>query len=89
MGEPVSILDVAQRLIAQSGKRIEIVFTGLRPGEKMHEALLSHGEQGVRRSHPLITHVTVPPLSPGDLDELRQGERVRVQRAIALAASPR
>ena len=43
MGEPVSILGVAQRLIAQSGKRIEIVFTGLRPGEKMHEVLLSDG----------------------------------------------
>ena len=34
MGEPVSILGVAQRLIAQSGKRIEIVFTGLRPGRE-------------------------------------------------------
>jgi FlaA1/EpsC-like NDP-sugar epimerase len=67
MGEPVSILDVARRLIARSGKAIDIVFTGLRPGEKMHEALLSHDEQGTRRSHPLITHVDVPPLSPADL----------------------
>lgn len=67
MGQPVSILQVAQRLIAQSGKKVEIVFTGLRSGEKMHEALLSEAERGVRRSHPLITHVGVPPLSPADL----------------------
>lgn len=67
MGEPVSILDVAKRMIAQSGKRIEIIFTGLRPGEKMHEVLLSETERGRRRSHPLITHVPVPPMSPADL----------------------
>ena len=67
MGEPVSVLDVARRLVAQSGKAIDIIFTGLRPGEKLHESLLSEGERGVRRSHPLITHVAVPPLSPVDL----------------------
>lgn len=67
MGQPVSILKVAQRLIAQSGKRIEIVFTGLRAGEKLHEVLLSENERGDRRTHPLITHVAVPPLSPADL----------------------
>jgi dTDP-glucose 4,6-dehydratase len=70
MGEPVSILGVAQRLIAQSGQHIDIVFTGLRPGEKMHEVLLSDAERGQRRSHPMITHVTVPPLSPADLQDL-------------------
>ncbi len=67
MGQPVSILGVAQRLIAQSGKKIEIVYTGLRPGEKMHEVLLSDTERGVRRTHPMITHVSVPALSPAEL----------------------
>ncbi|WP_375429896.1 polysaccharide biosynthesis protein [uncultured Friedmanniella sp.] len=71
MGEPVSILEVAKRMIAQSGQRIEIVFTGLRHGEKMHEVLLSQTESGRRRSHPLITHVAVPPLSPADLKDDR------------------
>lgn len=69
MGQPVSILSVAQRLIAQSGRDIEVVFTGLRPGEKLHEVLLSHNEWGERRSHPLITHVAVPPLSPARLED--------------------
>ena len=70
MGEPISILGVAQRLITQSGKKIEIVFTGLRPGEKMHEVLVSDVERGVRRTHPMIMHVGVPPLSPADLADL-------------------
>ena len=69
MGQPVRILDVAHRLIAQSGRDIEVVFTGLRSGEKMHEVLLSEEERGVRRAHPMITHVAVPPLSPADLDD--------------------
>ena len=50
MGEPVRIVDVAQRLIAQSGKRIEIVFTGLRPGEKLHEVLLGDARAWRRRA---------------------------------------
>src|SRR5690606_23824316 len=44
MGEPVKILDVATRMIAQSGKSIDIVFTGLRHGEKLHEQLVGDGE---------------------------------------------
>lgn len=67
MGEPVRILDVAQRLIAQSDSAIDIVFTGLRPGEKLHEDLFSENEQGLRPYHPLISHVGVPPLDPADL----------------------
>ena len=84
MGEPVSILDVARRLIARSGQAIDIVFTGLRPGEKMHEALISHDEHGTRRTHPLITHVTVPPLSPADLG----GQRLVEPAQWGSAASP-
>lgn len=47
MGEPVKILDVAKHLIQLSGKKlhdIEIVYTGLRPGEKMYEELFYTGE---------------------------------------------
>ncbi|MGQ0432411.1 MAG: polysaccharide biosynthesis protein [Microthrixaceae bacterium] len=64
MGEPVRIADVAQRLIEESGRRIDIVYTGLRPGEKLHEVLRSAGEADHRPRHPLISHVSVPPLAP-------------------------
>ncbi|WP_418607358.1 polysaccharide biosynthesis protein [Georgenia sp. SUBG003] len=72
MGEPVKILDVAKRLITHSGKDIEIVFTGLRPNEKMHEELFSVDEGGARPFHPLISHVTVPPVSPESLKDLHE-----------------
>lgn len=41
MGEPIKIADLAKKMIELSGKNeIEIVFTGLRPGEKLYEELL-------------------------------------------------
>ena len=48
MGEPVKIADLAKRMIELSGlqgdKDIEIKYTGLRPGEKLYEELLSNKE---------------------------------------------
>ncbi|WP_203568555.1 polysaccharide biosynthesis protein [Aestuariimicrobium ganziense] len=68
MGEPVKILDVAQRLIRQSGKDVEIVFTGLRHGEKLHEVLFSSEERAERVGHPLISQVSVQPLAPDSVE---------------------
>jgi len=62
MGTPVRVLDVAKQLIEQSGRPIEIQFTGLRPGEKMHEKLVGTGELPCRPFHPMIDHVPVPHL---------------------------
>jgi FlaA1/EpsC-like NDP-sugar epimerase len=70
MGEPVRIADVARRLVAQASRSVEIVFTGLRPGEKLHEVLLGSGELDQRPSHPLISQVRVPPLSTDELTGL-------------------
>jgi FlaA1/EpsC-like NDP-sugar epimerase len=67
MGEPVAIVEVAKRLIHGAGRPVDIVFSGLRPGEKMHETLFGCGEQDVRPAHPWISHVTVPPLVVSDL----------------------
>lgn len=69
MGEPVSILSVAQQMIAMSGKSIEIVFTGLRPGEKLHEVLMGENESDSRPFHPKISHTKVPALRPEELDK--------------------
>jgi dTDP-glucose 4,6-dehydratase len=67
MGEPVRIMDVAERMIARSGREISISVTGLRQGEKLHEDLVGHGEADERPIHPKISHNGVPPLSPDDL----------------------
>lgn len=63
MGEPIRILDLAQRMVALSGLSvrapehpegdIEIVFTGLRPGEKLYEELLI-GDGAQPTPHPRI-----------------------------------
>jgi len=62
MGSPMKVIDIAQQLIDRSGEPIEIVVTGLRPGEKLHEELLGRGELARRPFHPMIDHVRVEPL---------------------------
>lgn len=59
MGEPVRIVELAQQLINASPRSIDIVFTGLRPGERLHEVLFAPDEEGVQRSHPKIWHTDV------------------------------
>jgi dTDP-glucose 4,6-dehydratase len=67
MGEPVRILDIARRIIAVSGKELDIVFTGLREGEKLHEDLIGEGESDNRPKHPKISHAKVEPLTSDEL----------------------
>ncbi len=67
MGDPVKIIDVARQLIDKSGKQIEIIFTGLRPGEKLDEILIGGTENSVERSHPKISHSKVEPISDDQL----------------------
>ena len=64
MGEPVRIADVARQLMDMAGLRSEIVYTGLRDGEKLHEELFGAGEHDVRPVNPLVSHVVVPAVSP-------------------------
>ena len=58
MGEPVKIVDLARDLIELSGLRVgqdvEIVFSGLRPGEKLNEELFVKGEINRRTAHQKI-----------------------------------
>jgi FlaA1/EpsC-like NDP-sugar epimerase len=70
MGEPVRIIDVARLLASRAAQPIEIVYTGLRPGEKLHEDLMSAEEVDSRPIHPLISHVAVPELDPALVQRL-------------------
>ena len=58
MGKPVKIADMARRMIELSGfvpdKDISIVYTGLRPGEKLYEELLSNKENTLPTTHEKI-----------------------------------
>lgn len=58
MGNPVKIYDLACRMISLAGlkvgKDIEIVETGLRPGEKLYEELLNNRERTISTHHPKI-----------------------------------
>lgn len=65
MGEPIKILDLAEKMIQMAGltvgKDIEIIFTGLRPGEKLTEELLDKEEDVIPTHHPKIRKATVRP----------------------------
>jgi FlaA1/EpsC-like NDP-sugar epimerase len=70
MGEPVRIADIARRLCAQSADPVDIIYTGLRPGEKLAEDLLGVDEVDYRPRHPLVRHAQVKPLDPAELARL-------------------
>ncbi len=79
MGEPVKIVDLAKNLILLSGHKpnedIQIVFTGLRPGEKLYEEMLMK-EEGMQDTDNKLIHIG----KPIQMDEerfLRQLEEIK------------
>jgi FlaA1/EpsC-like NDP-sugar epimerase len=77
MGEQLRIVDLARHMITMVGKvpelEIPIVFTGLRPGEKLHEELMTEEEEAVRPVNEKIFVVDGPAPSgalPADVEEL-------------------
>jgi FlaA1/EpsC-like NDP-sugar epimerase len=66
MGDPVSIDILARRLSRQvAPSRVpDIVYTGLRPGEKLHEILVNEHDDLLEQPHPRLSRYAVPPLEP-------------------------
>ena len=71
MGEPVRIVDLAQRMIVLSGVPTTIEYTGLRPGEKLHEILVHDGVDLVPTSCPMVRRLgALPRVLPEFPDQL-------------------
>ncbi len=73
MGKPIRIAELARQMICLSGHReedIQISFTGLRPGEKLFEELLSDDEQTRPTHHPKVRIAKARPVADGWLEEL-------------------
>ena len=80
MGEPIKIADVAKTLIEQSGKRLEIIYTGLRENEKLSEELFDDTESPViSTKHESLSEVRVPPISIdlSEIDAISDHEQAR------------
>jgi len=96
MGEPVKIVDLAKDLIRLSGltpgEDIQIIFTGLRPGEKLFEELYQDHESHLPTEHEKILRVTTQTAPPEELlravdllyDLTRMG---KLTEALSLIAS--
>jgi FlaA1/EpsC-like NDP-sugar epimerase len=91
MGEPVNILDLAKQMIRLSGKdesEIPIVFTGAKPGEKVHEVLWNEGEMVGPTSHPKIMRAARVVIDHDWLDDsLAELERLADEGATVQAVA--
>lgn len=72
MGEPVRIVELAEKMITLSGAEAKIEFTGLRPAEKLHEVLVEATEELLPTEHEKISRVSAVPLPQPRLDDVVQ-----------------
>ncbi|MFK8265416.1 polysaccharide biosynthesis protein [Capnocytophaga cynodegmi] len=94
MGEPVKILNLATRMIKLSGYEpnvdIKIVYTGLRPGEKLYEELLSDDTRTLPTHHEKIMASKDPTMAFEEIDALsnkisaaaKLGDKIEVVRIL-------
>jgi FlaA1/EpsC-like NDP-sugar epimerase len=82
MGEPVRILDLAQKMVLLSGLRpgqdIRIEFSGIRPGEKLYEELSAYQEDTLATPHSQIRIFSGLPLPASELARSLESLRLAV-----------
>ena len=89
MGQPVKIVDLARQLANLMRPGTPIEFTGLRPGEKLHEVLVATDEVGTARVHPRIIHAPASTGRPIDaLDVFEPELRRQAERVLRGLGSP-
>ncbi|MDQ3922462.1 MAG: polysaccharide biosynthesis protein [Actinomycetota bacterium] len=75
MGRPVKIVDLAQKMIEVMGARgVKMLYTGLRPGERLHETLSEESEQRAATDHPMVFRLV--PKNPPSADLLEAAEEM-------------
>ncbi|MCX7115752.1 MAG: nucleoside-diphosphate sugar epimerase/dehydratase [Gammaproteobacteria bacterium] len=72
MGDPVKIRYLAEQMIRFSGRDIEIVYTGLRPGEKLYEELFHADEPLIQTEHDKLFKASFRPRSWEELAQTMQ-----------------
>ena len=87
MGQPVKIWDLAVRMISLSGlkpgKDIEIIETGLRPGEKLYEELLNEKEHTIATHHKKIMIARVRTYDYADVEKHIERLRALVEKGTS------
>lgn len=82
MGEPVKIIDLARRMIKLSGLEpdldIKIEFTGLRPGEKLYEELLSNKENTLPTYHKKIFIGEIEPIDSLEIENAIKAIQIEI-----------
>ena len=88
MGKPVKIKDMAEDLIRlhglTPGKDIKIIYTGLRPGEKLYEELLTSEEGTTSTKHKKIFKAQIQPLDELDLQQSLQTLKETTDKQVIL-----
>ena len=85
MGEKVRIWDLAEKMRKLSHHpEIEIIETGLRPGEKLYEELLSNNENTIKTGHDKILRAVVRNYNPAEVDLMMEQLRAELETCNAM-----